>query len=183
VAGQFLAQVHTIVARRVDPVESAVISACALEAGSFEALNVIPDFVRVGGTSRAYGNGVRDLLDVEIGRLAAGIAAAGGVEAEYRYHRKMPPVVNDEAATATARAAAADAVDEANVVTDFPPSTAGDDFAVFLEHAPGCYAWLGNGPAENGAMHHNTRYDFNDEAIPAGMRYWVKLAERELRAR
>jgi hippurate hydrolase len=90
--------------------------------------------------------------------------------------------VNDPAAAALARAAATAAVGRANVLADFPPSTAGDDFAIFLEHVPGCYAWLGNGPAEEGALHHNTRYDFNDEAIPAGVRYWVELVRQELRA-
>jgi hippurate hydrolase len=181
-AGQFLAQMHVIVARKVDPVESAVVSACALQAGSFEALNVIPDFARVGGTARAYSHGVRALLEAEIGRIATGIAAAMGIEADYAYHRNMPPVVNDAAVTAGALAAAAAAVGEPNVLTAFPPSTAGDDFAVFLDHAPGCYVWLGNGPAEAGALHHNTRYDFNDGAIPTGMRYWIELVERELRA-
>ncbi len=180
-AGQFLAGLHTIVARRVDPVQSAVVSACAVQAGSFDALNVIPDFVRVGGTARAYSHAVRDLLENEIGRVAAGIAAAGGVAADYAYRRNMPPVVNDAAVTRSALAAAIAALGEPNVLTQFPPSTAGDDFAIFLDHAPGCYVWLGNGPAEDGALHHNTRYDFNDAAIPAGMRYWTSLVRHELR--
>jgi amidohydrolase len=182
VAGQFLAGMHAIVARKVDPVDSAVLSACALEAGSFEALNVIPDFARIGGTARAYSRQTRDLLERELGRLAAGLASAAGIDADYRYHRNMPPVVNDAAVAATARSAAAAAVGEANVLTAFPPSTAGDDFAIFMDHAPGCYVWLGNGPAEDGALHHNTRYDFNDAAIPAGMRYWTELVRHELRA-
>jgi amidohydrolase len=181
-AGQFLAQMHMIVARKVDPVDSAVVSACALEAGSFDALNVIPDFARVGGTARAYSNAVRDLLEAQIGRLAEGVATAGGIGADFRYTRSMPPVVNDAAVTATAGAAATQAVGAGNVVTRFPPSTAGDDFAILMGHAPGCYAWLGNGPAEDGALHHNTRYDFNDDAIPAGMRYWIEVVQQELRA-
>ena len=78
------------------------------------------------------------------------------------------------------RLAAAAAVTGRPVVTDFPPSTAGDDFADFSNRVPGCYVWLGNGPAVDGALHHNSRYDFNDAAIPTGARYWTALVEQEL---
>jgi hippurate hydrolase len=66
------------------------------------------------------------------------------------------------------------------VRTSFPPSTAGDDFAFFAGEAPGCYVWLGNGPAVDGALHHNTAYDFNDDAIEHGVRFWTRLVEQEL---
>lgn len=181
-AGQFLGALQTIVARRVDPVEAAVVSACALSAGDFEALNVIPDEVRVGGTARAYGAAVRDLVEHEIGTVARGIAAANGIDCDYAYARGMPAVINDADATARALDAAQAALGSANVLTQFPPSTAGDDFAVLSERVPGAYVWLGNGPAEEGALHHNTRYDFNDAAIEPGVRFWTALVERELRA-
>ena len=64
--------------------------------------------------------------------------------------------------------------------TVFPPSTAGDDFAFFAGEAPGCYVWLGNGPAVDDALHHNTAYDFNDEAIGPGVAFWTTLVEQEL---
>jgi amidohydrolase len=180
-AGHFLAAIHTIVARVVDPLQPAVISACALEAGDFKALNVIPDIVRIGGTARAYTPEVRDILEKEIGVVAQGIAATFGIEAEYNFQRRIPPVVNDTDATARALRAAQAATGRA-VVTDFPPSTAGDDFAFFGGAVPGCYVWLGNGPAVDGALHHNSRYDFNDEAILTGARFWTTLVEQELAA-
>ncbi len=65
-------------------------------------------------------------------------------------------------------------------MTQYPPSTAGDDFAIFSGIVPGAYVWLGNGPAEDGALHHNTRYDFNDAAIEPGVRFWTTLVEHEL---
>ena len=180
-AGYFLAAIHTIVARVVDPLQPAVVSACALEAGDFKALNVIPDSVRIGGTARAYTPGVRDQLELEISNIARGIALTFGVEAEYEFLRRIPPVVND--ADATARALrAAQAVTGRPVVTDFPPSTAGDDFAFFGGEVPGAYVWLGNGPAVDGALHHNSRYDFNDDAIETGARFWATLVEQELPA-
>lgn len=179
-AGQFLAALHSIVAREVDPLQPAVISACALSGGDFEALNVIPDEVRIGGTARAYAPEVRDQLEAAIGRLASGIAAAMGVAADYRFTRRIPPVVNDAATACLARAAAARA---GRMLDSFPPSTAGDDFAFFSAEVPGTYVWLGNGPARDGALHHNTGYDFCDGAIPTGVAFWVEVVREALPVR
>ncbi|EJB05695.1 amidohydrolase [Rhizobium leguminosarum bv. trifolii WSM597] len=179
-AATFLSSLQTIVGRVVDPLQPAVVSACFLHAGDPKALNVIPDIVEIGGTARAYSPDVRDQLESEIGRLASGTAAMYGISADYRFERRIPPVVNDGDATARALAAAG-TVFGGKVRTSFPPSTAGDDFAFFAQNAPGCYVWLGNGPAVDGALHHNTAYDFNDEALGYGAAYWVALVERELK--
>lgn len=179
-AAHFLTAIHTVVARVVDPLQPAVVSACAISGGDFRALNVIPDDVRIGGTARAYTATVRDQLETEIGKLAEGIASTFGIRASYTFMRRIPPVVNDAGATAAALAAARVATGRP-VVVDFPPSTAGDDFAEFGGRVPGCYVWLGNGPAVDGALHHNSRYDFNDAAIATGARYWTTLVEQQLR--
>lgn len=179
-AGTFLASLQTIVGRVVDPLQPAVVSACSLRAGNPKALNVIPDIVEIGGTARAYSPDVRDQLEEEIGRLATGTAAMFGIALDYQFERRIPPVVNDANATERALGAAV-AVFGENVRTNFPPSTAGDDFAFFGQNAPGCYVWLGNGPAVDGALHHNTAYDFNDSAIGYGVAFWTTLVQRELK--
>lgn len=181
-AGQFLGAVHTVVAREIDPLEPAVVSVCALEAGDFAALNVIPDTVRLGGTARAYSAAVRDRIEASLDRLAGGIAVAMGMDATLDYRRGVPPVINDAQATRSAYEAALSALGKDRVRTAFPPSTAGDDFAVFAERVPGCYVWLGNGPAKADALHHNTKYDFNDDALATGIAFWTALVERELPA-
>ncbi|MDL2400242.1 M20 aminoacylase family protein [Rhizobium mayense] len=178
-AATFLSSLQTIVGRVVDPLQPAVVSACSLQAGDPKALNVIPDTVDIGGTARAYTPDVRDQLEREIGRLAQGTAAMYGIAADYRFERRIPPVVNDADATARALKAAVSAFGE-KVLTRFPPSTAGDDFAFFGQNAPGCYVWLGNGAAVEGALHHNTAYDFNDDAIASGVAFWTTLVEQEL---
>ncbi|NIX76170.1 M20 aminoacylase family protein [Microvirga terricola] len=178
-SAHFLSSLQTIVGRVVDPLQPAVVSACSVHAGDLKALNVIPDIVEIGGTARAYSSHVRDQLETEIGRLARGVAAMFGIDVTYDFIRRIPPVVNDPDATARALNAAR-AVCGENVVTDFPPSTAGDDFAFFGEATPGAYVWLGNGPAVDGALHHNTAYDFNDDAIPTGVAFWATLVEQEL---
>ncbi|KRB51633.1 amidohydrolase [Rhizobium sp. Root708] len=180
-AGTFLTSLQTIVGRVVDPLQPAVVSACSLQAGDPKALNVIPDIVEIGGTARAYSPEVRDQLEEEIGRLAKGTAAMFGIAVDYQFERRIPPVVNDSDATARALGAAG-AVFGGKVRTSFPPSTAGDDFAFFGQNAPGCYVWLGNGPAVDGALHHNTAYDFNDHAIGYGAAFWSTLVEHELKA-
>jgi hippurate hydrolase len=177
-AAHFLTTLHTLVARRIDPLEPAVVSACALQGGDFNALNVIPDEVRLGGTARAYAAGVRDQLEAELGELAHGTARLFGIACDFAFHRQIPPVINHPVATAVARTAACAVA--RHVRTDFPPSTAGDDFAFFAERAPGAYVWLGNGPAEDGALHHNSRYDFNDAALPTGIAFWTTLVRTAL---
>ena len=178
-AAQFVAALQTIPGRVIDPLQPAIVSACAIKGGTMDALNVIPESVEIGGTARAFAASVRDQLEMEIGRLAQGIAAAMGVEAAYRFIRRIPPVVNDLRATAIALEAAR-AV-SAGVDTAFPPSTAGDDFAFFAQAVPGAYVWLGNGPAEAGALHHNPGYDFDDAALPVGVAFWAEVARRALR--
>mgnify|MGYP001605761178 CR=1 FL=1 len=177
-AGHFLSALQSIPGRIVDPLQPAVVTACSLNAGDEKALNVIPDFARIGGTARAYTPQVRDQLQDEIGRLAEGTAVMMGMRAEYEFIRRIPPVVNDREA-ATIALAAAQAVSQ-DVVTNFPPSTAGDDFAFFGVQAKVAFVWLGNGPAVDGALHHNTGYDFNDQAIETGVAFWTEAAHRAL---
>ncbi len=179
--GSFLSALQTIPGRVVDPLQPAVVSACSVQAGNPKALNVIPDTVEIGGTARAYRPEVRDQLEAAIGRLARGTADMFGIEAEYRFVRRIPPVVNHAEATREALGAA-QRIFGNKARTTFPPSTAGDDFAYFGTRTRGCYVWLGNGPAKDGALHHNTSYDFNDAAIPYGVAYWAALVEEALHA-
>ena len=176
-AGMFLAQLPGIVAREVDPLDAAVVSACAVSAGDFAALNVIPSEVRIGGTARAYLAPVRDHLEAAIGRQARGVAASWGVKADYVFRRRISPVVNAPAPVAVARRAALSALGESGLRTAFPPSMAADDFAEFGSRVPGAYVWLGMG---DGAPHHSPDYDFADDCIPAGIAWWCAVVDGEL---
>ena len=66
------------------------------------------------------------------------------------------------------------------MLRDFPPLTAGEDFSFLLAKVPGAYVWVGTGPGEEGCLHHNPRFDFNDDALPVGAAFWVSLVETEL---
>ena len=94
-----------------------------------------------------------------------------------RYERRYPALINTPTETEIAAATAASIVGESNVKRDLLPSMAAEDFACFLEQKPGAYIWIGNGTAETGGILHNPHYDFNDEVLPLGASYWVRLAE------
>ena len=178
-SGHFLTTLQTIIGRLIDPLQPAVISACSIHGGDPKALNVIPDQVSIGGTARAYSIDVRNRIEEEIGHLAKGTAETMGVKMNYEYIRRIPPVVNHPDATKIAQKAAVSVCGK-QALTSFPPSTAGDDFAFFSETIPGAYAWLGNGPIQDGALHHNSNYDFNDQALLTGISFWVEVANEAL---
>ncbi|WP_405236414.1 M20 aminoacylase family protein [Lentisalinibacter orientalis] len=172
-AAHIITALQSLASRNTEPTDSVVVSVTVLRGG--ETFNVIPDEVVLKGTARTLTPESRDRIERDIARVAAGVAAGFGATAETTYHRTYPPTVNtpDEAEIA-ARAAAAVA-GAGNVHRDLPPTMGGEDFAFMLEEKPGCYLWLGNGPGEGGCMLHNARYDFNDEALPIGVAYWVSL--------
>jgi hippurate hydrolase len=66
------------------------------------------------------------------------------------------------------------------VVVDAPAVMGSEDFAIMLEHRPGCYLFLGNGDGEGSCMVHNPGYDFNDAAMETGAAFWALLAQRYL---
>jgi hippurate hydrolase len=171
---------QTIPSRNVDPVDSAVISVGFMRGGS--AYNVIPDELHIGGTVRSFRPEVRELLERRIGEVARGAAALHGASAELEYRRGYPPTINHAAEASFAADVAAEICGEEQVNRNVAPSLGGEDFSYMLQARPGAMAWLGNGPGEGGCLLHNARYDFNDSAIPIGVSFFARLAERFLAA-
>jgi len=177
-AAQIVTGLQTIASRNTHPLQGAVVTVTQIHGG--DTWNVIPDSVVLRGTTRSFDPAVRDAIEPAIRRVADGIAASLGASAELRYERRYPPTVNSAAEAEIAATAAADLVGPDNVKRDLLPSMGAEDFAWFLEDRPGAYIWIGNGVAEGGAMLHNPHYDFNDEILPLGASYWVRLAESVL---
>jgi hippurate hydrolase len=167
---------QTIVSRRLSPAEAAVVSVTELLTDGTR--NALPGLARVLGDARSFSPGVSATIEAELRRIAAGTAGAYGLEAEVSYTREFIPLVNDPAATGAMLAAAHAALGAAQVRGDAEPVSASEDFARFLEIAPGCFANLGNG--ENSAPLHNPHYDFDDDAIPHGVRLLATLARQRL---
>ncbi|MXP61955.1 amidohydrolase [Roseomonas sp. M0104] len=182
-AAQFIAALHSIIARELDPMGVGVVSVGHMAAGDPEAPNVIPAEVRLRGTARALASGTRDLLERRIGDIARGMAATHGVAVDYAYTRRLGPTVNHPAQAAVMHRAAAATVGAALARDDHPPITAGEDFSAMLEVRPGAYAWLGTGePAHPEGFHHNPHFDFNDAALPHGAAFLASIVEAELPA-
>ena len=180
-AGAALVQaIQTVVSRNLDPLDSAVVSVTRFHAG--QAYNVIPAQAVLGGTARSFRPEVQALLEKSLERLCHGVAAAHGVRATLRSSRGSPATVNDPAQASRCRAAAQAVAGSAAVVAGLRPSMGAEDFAFFAEARPSCYIWLGNGDRHHGESAgpctlHSPHYDFNDALIPAGIRYWSRLAE------
>jgi amidohydrolase len=178
VAAQLVNALQTIASRNVNPAESAVVNITQIHGG--DTWNVIPETVVLRGTTRSFNPAVRDQIERAIRRTAEGVCQACGANMELRYERRYPALINASAETEIAAATAASLVGESNVKRDPLPSMAAEDFACFLEQKPGAYIWIGNGTAEAGGILHNPHYDFNDEVLPLGASYWVRLAESVL---
>lgn len=179
VVGSALVQaLQSIVARNVNPADSAVVSVTQFHAG--EAYNVIPETALLRGTVRAFRPEVQGLCEAAMNRLCDGMAAAYGARVELRYSRGYPPTINSAAEAEVCRRVAAALVGPQNVLADRQPSMGAEDFSFMLRERPGCYVWIGNGPGAGGCMLHNPHYDFNDELLPIGASYWVRLVEHVL---
>jgi len=179
-ASHVVQALQTIVSRNAAPVEAAVVTVTQIHGG--DAWNVVPGEVVLRGTARAFRPEVRDLIEEGIARVCGGVAAAFGARATVRYERRYPPTVNTPAEAAFAADVMRELVGRERVHTDLPPTMGAEDFAYMLQARPGAYAWIGNGPGEGGCMLHNPRYDFNDDILPLGASYWVRLAESFLGA-
>jgi hippurate hydrolase len=179
-------QLQSVVPRVVNSTERALLAVTQLR-GS-DAPNVIPDHASVGGTVRTFSSAATDAIEAGIRRLAAGVAQAHGCTAEVFFRRASPPVVNHEREARFAAEVMREVVGADNVDENTPAVMGAEDFAHMLAAKAGAYAFLGNGdgahrmpdhgPGE--CIIHSTSFDFNDEIIPIGASYFVRLAQRWL---
>ena len=178
VSAQLYQAWQLIVSRNISPTDAAVISVTQIHAG--DTWNVVPNAVTLRGTVRTLRPQTRDMIEARMAERADLICRAFGARAHFRYQRRYPATINTAAEAETARLAATEIAADRAVLTDLAPSMASEDFSYMLQEKPGAYIWLGNGPAEDGHNLHSPRYDFNDEILPVGVEYWVRLAHRVL---
>ncbi|WP_341862209.1 M20 aminoacylase family protein [Gymnodinialimonas sp. 57CJ19] len=174
-AAHAVTALQTIVARNADPVSQIVVSVTSLETES-KAFNVIPETVTMRGTVRTMSTENRDLANKRVPEICEGVAAMMGGHAEVNYIRGYPVMVNSEEQTAFA---AEVATSVSGGCDEVPLVMGGEDFAFMLEERPGAYILVGNGDT---AMVHHPKYNFNDEAIPAGCSWWAEIVEKRMPA-
>lgn len=182
VACQMVQAFQTIISRNKKPIDAGVISVTMIHAGA--ATNVIPDSCELQGTVRTFTLEVLDLIEQRMKQVAEHTCAAFGVSCEFEFVRKYPSTINSVREAEFARQVMTGIVGEANVLAQ-EPTMGAEDFAYMLQAKPGAYCFIGNGEGSHRelghgggpCMLHNPSYDFNDDLIPLGGTYWVRLAE------
>ncbi|MEZ5810421.1 MAG: M20 aminoacylase family protein [Rhizobiaceae bacterium] len=178
IGSQIVGALQSIVSRTANPVDALVVSVTKFIAGS--AYNVIPEDALLAGTCRYLDKQVGEMAIERLTAIATGICEAHGAKADVDVDWNYPVTVNHEAETVFAGDIAAAIAGDGNVERDVRPLLGGEDFSYMLEARPGSFIFIGNGDTAN--LHHPA-YDFNDEVIPHGISYWVKLAETALAVR
>jgi hippurate hydrolase len=166
---------QSIVSRDINPVQAAVISVTEIHGGT--SYNIIPDTVRLRGTTRHFLPAVQDRVEARMREICAGVSASFGVAVDMAYERRYPPLVNTDRETDEAVRAATMVAGEGRVLTDITPVMTSEDFAFLLKEKPGAYMGIGGGnPRESGRLH-QALYDFNDRILHVGASYWATLVE------
>ena len=185
IACQMVQAFQTIISRNKKPVDAGVISVTMIHAG--EATNVVPDSCELQGTVRTFTLEVLDMIEARMKQVAEHTCAAHEATCDFEFVRNYPPTVNSAAEADFARKVMASIVGEANVLVQ-EPTMGAEDFAFMLQARPGAYCFIANGDGGHRDLGHgggpctlhNPSYDFNDDLIPLGATYWVRLAEEWL---
>jgi hippurate hydrolase len=177
IAAQLTVALQTLVSRNVDPIKNAVLTVTQIHGG--DSFNVIPGSAVLNGTVRTLDEAVRALMEKRMREVSENISAAFGASVEFVFRRGYPVTINAPAQTRFAVQVAREIVGAQKVDSDVAPMMGGEDFSYMANARPGAFIFMGNGDSAN--LHQDT-YDFNDEAIPLGCTYWVKLVETALPA-
>jgi hippurate hydrolase len=185
IACQMVQAFQTIISRNKKPVDAGVISVTMIHTG--EATNVVPDSCELQGTVRTFTLEVLDMIEARMKQVAEHTCAAHEATCDFEFVRNYPPTVNSAAEADFARKVMASIVGEANVLVQ-EPTMGAEDFAFMLQARPGAYCFIANGDGGHRDLGHgggpctlhNPSYDFNDDLIPLGATYWVRLAEEWL---
>lgn len=182
-AVQIAQTLQTVISRNRNPLDAAVLSITQIHAGSAD--NVIPTEAIMRGTVRTFTLETLDLIEQRMREIVEHTANAMGASSDFEFIRSYPPTINHPKETEFCAQVMKSIVGAENVNDHVEPTMGAEDFAYMLLEVPGCYVWIGNGlgghrEAGHGlgpCMLHNGSYDFNDELLPIGATYWVKVAE------
>ena len=167
---------QSLVSRAAAPHDTLVISVTKIHGG--DAFNVIPDSVSFGGTVRYFDAELGKSNEQRMKQMLDGIGSAHNVDVEFSYDHGYPPTINHEKEANFAREVAADVTGQESGQQQ--QTMGAEDFAFFLQELPGAYAWIGNGVTGESANLHNPHYNFNDDILPVGASFFVRLVETAL---
>jgi hippurate hydrolase len=180
VSAHLITALQSIVSRNVRPLDNAVVSICAMQAGDLGAFSVVPGTARLVGTVRTFRPEVQDLVERRLHEVCSGVAMGLGASAHVHYERVYPATINSRDEARFATEVAQKLVGHEHVDRQLEPSMGAEDFSFMLQVKPGAYLRLGQG-ADNGVgscFLHNSRYDFNDDVLPLGAALHAGLVEQ-----
>jgi hippurate hydrolase len=178
VSAHIITAAQSIVSRNVRPIESAVVSLCAIHAGDVHAMSVIPSHATMVGTIRTFKTEVQALVERRLSEIASAVALGFGATASVKYERSYPATINTPDEAAFAADVAESLVGPEHVDRDMDPSMGAEDFSFMLQTRPGAYLRIGQGG--DNCFLHNPRYDFNDDILPLGSALHASLVERAM---
>ena len=180
VASQIVVALQSIVSRKLNVLSKpAVVS--VTEFLTDGTVNVLPSKISLKGDCRCFSDETLQHLEASMERVVAGLCASAGAEYTFDFETVFPATVNHPAQTSVAIQVAEQVFGAGKVNGNCDRFTISEDFANMLEVRPGCYGLIGNGGEEgSGCALHNPQYDFNDEILVEGVKYWVNLAETVL---
>ncbi|MBI5123643.1 amidohydrolase [Candidatus Roizmanbacteria bacterium] len=176
VASEIVISLQTIVSRRISTLNTAVVSVTKFNGGT--AYNIIPEVVTLNGTVRTHKIEVRNKIQIEMEKIIKGICQSYGANYDFKFKHGDRAVINTKKESLLAISAAEKISGKENVLTEPRPIMGSEDFGFYLEKKPGCYAHLGNG-LEKG-VNHSSKFDFNDEILMTGVKYWIQLTKNLL---
>ena len=191
ITSQIITALQTIVARNLDPIDSAVVTVGTFHAGT--ACNVIADTAKISGTVRYFNLQYADYFDRRIEQIISGVCTMHGATYQLNYRKLYPPVINDSTITALVRSCAEDLVlgvqsspsatfntSQPARVTPHCQTMGGEDISYFLNAVPGCYFFVGSSNVEKGLIfpHHHPQFNIDETALAIGMEVLVRVVER-----
>lgn len=176
ISAELIHKAHTIVSREIDPMSPAVLSICAIEAGTREGFNVIPDQAHMTGTIRAIDDATGDRIRGSLRRLCESVGQYYDIQIELDIDARFLATVNDAEATRTATAVINRCFGDDAIATGYRPSMASEDFAFMLAECPGAYIHVGSGDEGHPYGLHSQKYDFNDRITPIGVEMLSQIA-------
>jgi amidohydrolase len=179
-AGYLITQIHSIVSRNINPLDSGVVTVGKISGGT--ASNIIPDEVELVGTVRSLTPQVREELKLRVEQVVQGIVCSFGMDYRFDYEYGYPVLVNDTEMSKLVASACSKGIGKENVEV-LRPSMGAEDFAYYLEKVPGSFFRLGCRNEEKGIVHpyHSSLFDIDEEVLPFGVEMFVRVVDQYLR--
>jgi amidohydrolase len=178
-AGHLITQIHSIVSRNINPLESGVVTIGKVSGGT--AFNIIPDEVELLGTVRSLSPQVREELKSRIEQVIQGVVRSFGMDYRFDFEYGYPVLINDSEMSKLVASACSKGIGKENVEV-LKPSMGAEDFAYYLEKVPGAYFRLGCRNEEKGMIHpyHSSLFDIDEEVLPFGVEMFVRIVDQYL---